>query len=343
MAKKKTCTERPGDKLLVIRLSSIGDVAMTIPVVYSLARQYHDLQIHYLTNPQYAGLLASRPANVEVLSADFAGADAGMGGMHHLLDRLDRENYTAVADFHNVLRSWLIDWHMRMAGKKVKMLDKKRNSRMSLVVNHAPQQPFYERYAQVLEHLGYPVKIDFTSVYGSERPASPIEVKHPAVGVAPFARYDMKIYPLKAMRQVIDKLTERGVTVYLFGGGEREVTALEHWARSREGCVCVAGRHSIADELAIMAQMDLMIAMDSANLHMASIAGTRTISIWGCTVPYSGYLDFTLKPEDAMCLNLPCQPCTVVGVNHCPMGHADCLRKISPEMVADKAFEALGL
>lgn len=343
MAKMKTSTERAAEKLLVIRLSSIGDVAMTIPVVYSLARQYPDLQIHYLTNPQYAGLLDCRPANVEVITADFAGADGGIAGMHRLLDRLDRENYTAVADFHNVLRSWLIDWHMRMAGKKVKMLDKKRNTRMSLVVNHSPQQPFYERYAEVLEHLGYPVKIEFHSVYGPERPAPPFEVKHPAVGIAPFARYDMKIYPLEAMRRAIDMLIERGVTVYLFGGGEREVTALEHWARSRQGCMCVAGRHSIADELAIMAQMDLMIAMDSANLHMAAIAGARTLSIWGCTVPYSGYLDFSLRPEDALCLNLPCQPCTVVGVNHCPMGHAECLRQISPDTVAAKALEALGL
>lgn len=330
-------------KLLVVRLSSIGDVAMTIPAVYSMARQYPDLQIHYLTQPQYAGLLACRPANVEVVAADFDGEHAGAAGMARLLRRLGREGYTAVADLHNVLRSWIIDWRMRLGGAKVRMLNKKRNSRVQLVVNHVSQQPFYERFAEVLERLGYPVEIDFKSVYGPERPLSPIEVRHPAVGVAPFARFDMKIYPLEPMRRVIDALLAKGCAVYLYGGGEREVAALRHWAKSRPGCECVAGRFSIADELAAMAQMDVMIAMDSANLHLASIAGTRAISIWGCTVPQSGYLDFTQSIDDAICLGLPCQPCTVTGVNHCPLGHADCMRRISPEEVAAKALAALGL
>lgn len=331
------------DKMLVIRLSSIGDVAMTLPAVFSLARQYPALQIDYLTKPQFAGLLAVRPANVNVVTADFGGADSGPAGLWRLLSRLARERYGVVADFHNVLRSWLIDWRLRLAGARVKMLDKQRKTRLRLVVRHEPQTPFYERYASVLAQLGYPVKLEFKSVYGPQRPPSPIEVRHPAVGVAPFARFDMKIYPLQRMRQVIDALIDKGVTVYLFGGGEREVAALQHWARGRQGCVCVAGCHSIADELAIMAQMDLMIAMDSANLHMASIAGARAISIWGCSVPYGGNLDFTQSPADAICLGLPCQPCSEVGVNHCPLGHAQCLRGIEVDRVLDQALQALGL
>ena len=217
--------------MLIIRFSALGDVAMTVPAIYSLATRYPDLNIDVVTRPFFARLFINAPDNVNVIGVDFNKDYKGVGGTLRLLRRLGKLRPDYVADLHNVLRSWIIDRYFRLRGVKVVMVDKMRGKRSELFRTGQPQPSFIDRYAKVFAELGYPVSLTFKSLYQNHSPALPFEPKHPAIGVAPFARYSNKTYPESQMREVISKLTAGGYNVYLFGGRGAEATRLKNGRR----------------------------------------------------------------------------------------------------------------
>lgn len=328
-------------KLLIVRNSALGDVAMAIPVVYSLAAAYPKLEICFLTRPAFSRLLINPPANVRVIAADFKDRYKGFGGMMNLLGLLGRENFTDVADFHDILRSWIIDAYLRLRGARVSKVDKDRKHRISLIVDKQEQRPYIQRYVDVLANLGFEFPLSFKRLDLSGIAAPDIEVRQPAVGVAPFARYETKVYPAGHMRQVLETLCANGCNVYLFGGKGREQEIMEHWARTINGCHNVAGKTSLEQELLLMSDMRCMITMDSANQHLAALAGTRVISVWGGTAPFGGYMAYGQKAADAIYLGLDCQPCSVSGSVSCPRKNMQCLLGIKPQAIADKALQAI--
>ena len=329
-------------KMLIIRLSALGDVAMTIPVVYSLARQYPSLHIDVVTRPFFARLFINRPDNISIVTADLTGRHKGAAGMARLMRELSKLRPDCVADLHNVLRSWEIDAWMRIRGVRVAMVDKNRRSHRKLFTDKPPPRNFVDRYADVFARLGYPIKQDFRSIFDGEHPAQPpFEPAQPAVGVAPFARYYNKTYPPEMMRHVVELLCRSGAKVYLFGGRGREADELQAWANGIAGCTSVAGQYPIDQELALMSRMRVMVSMDSANQHLASLAGTPVVSVWGSTTPACGFSGYGQSADNAVVLNLPCQPCSVAGKPTCPLGHLDCLCGIAPEVIARKTLQLM--
>lgn len=328
-------------RLLAIRLSALGDVAMTVPAIYSLARQYPDLTVSVLTRPFFARLFINRPANVEVIQADFKGEHKGVRGMGRLLRVVRRLHPDYVADLHNVMRSWEIDAWMKMRGVKVAMVSKKRSQRRRLLAEKIAQENFVDRYADVFARLGFPIELTFRSLFDQTLADSPFEPDHPAVGIAPFARYYNKTYPPEMMRRVVEMLSAKGFNVYLFGGRGREEAELSEWAGNIARTHCVAGQFPIEKEIALMSRMDVMVSMDSANQHLASLAGTTVVSVWGSTTPACGFLGYGQSADNAIVLNLDCQPCTIAGSPTCPLGHLDCLCRIAPTMIVEKVTRSI--
>lgn len=335
-------------RLLVCRLSALGDVAMTLPVVYSLARQYPDLCIDFLTRPFFARMMVNRPQNIRILEADLKGRHKGFGGLLRLIGELRQNHYDGVADLHNILRSWVIDAAMCLSGKPVAMVAKQRRQRKQLMAGKQQQQPFVERYAQVFARLGFPVNLDFHSVKeegfpenSHPLPAPPLTVSHPAVGIAPFARYESKTYPIERMREVARGLSERGYSVYLFGAGKGDSDTLGQWERDIEGCTSMAGKFTLQQELALIGEMEAMVTMDSANQHLASLVGTRAVTVWGSTSPLCGFLGYGQRRDDALCLGLDCQPCSVGGrKSPCPHNLA-CLTGIKTDDIINKVEQII--
>lgn len=323
-------------RMLVIRFSALGDVAMTVPAIYSLAVKYPQLHIDLVTRPFFTRLFINSPANVTVHGIDFKEEYKGSSGTLRLLKELGKLKPDYVADLHNVLRSWVIDWYFKAKGVKVEMVDKLRSARKDVLKHKIAQPNFIDRYVEVFSRLGYPVKLTFNSLFEGEKPAVPMEINHPAVGIAPFARYYNKTYPPSMMKEAAETLAAEGYNVYLFGGRGKEAEELAHWQATSDRCVSLAGRFTLEEELALMSQMDLMVSMDSANQHMAALAGTKVLSIWGSTTPECGFLGYRQDNSDTLCLHLDCQPCTVAGSPECPLGHLNCFNGITPEMIVNK-------
>lgn len=327
--------------ILVLRFSALGDVAMTLPVIYSVASAYPNVRFTVVTREFFARLFINPPENVTILGVDLKKRYHGLIGSLKLCRDLAALKPTAVADLHNVFRTWLIDYWMRLRGVKVVMVNKMRVDRSKMLREKTEQTPFVERYREVFNLLGYPAKMTFNSVLNESEITTPISVAHPAVGIAPFARYYNKTYPPERMRRVAEMLCAKGIKVFLFGGRGAEAEQLLGWAGSIPGCESVAGRFSLSEEMALMSKMDLMLSMDSANQHLAALTGAKVLTIWGSTAPSCGFTPFGHDASDGICLNLDCQPCTVAGSPTCPFGHLDCMTMLSEQTIVNRITASL--
>lgn len=314
--------------VLVYRLSALGDVAMTIPAIYSCARRWNEVTFHVVTAAFCSQLFVNAPANVVLHPVEKT------VGTWRLLRDLSKMDIDAVADIHNVLRSWIVDALFLLKGKRVKMLAKNRDERhVILKEGKDTKRPFTLRYFDVFEQLGLSCTSCFSSLFET-LPPLPIDIikgDEQWIGIAPYARYENKTYPLEQMHEVVQSLVENPHNhIFLFGSKGEQAETLKQWQKLSSRVHSVAGCFPLQQELALMAHLDVMISMDSANQHMASLVGTRVVSIWGSTTPACGFMGWQQKKEDAVCLHLPCQPCAIGGSSHCRLNTLDCLKKLSP-------------
>jgi len=328
-------------KILIIRFSALGDIAMTVPVVHDLATQYPDLEITMLSRPMAEPLFERLPKNVHFLAADLNGRHKGMFGLERLQRDFHLEDFNYIADFHNVLRSQYIRLDCRMRGQNIAVIDKGRKGKKALTRQKnkvfEQQATSFERYAKVLEQLGFPIKpqfikLDYSDLCERQKPSN-----ETWIGIAPFAKHPAKVYPLEKMEEVIKALSEReNTTVFLFGGGDEEKQQIADLCAKYPNVQDAQSQQGLKGELALMGQLDVMLSMDSANMHLASLVGTRVVSIWGGTHPYAGFLGWNQNPSDCVQLDLPCRPCSVYGNKPCFRGDYACMNGIAPSQIVEK-------
>lgn len=328
-------------KLLVIRLSALGDIAMTVPVVHDLAMQYPELDITMLSREMARPLFEQMPKNVHFFAADLKGRHKGLLGLCRLWRDAHLSDFDYIADFHGVLRTWWLRTEGCLRRKKVAKIDKGRKGKKALTRQEdkvlIQQATSFERYAKVLEQLGFPIKQQFVKLDYSAFCETQKADNETWVGIAPFAKHPAKVYPLEKMEQVIKVLCERENTrVFLFGGGAEESQEIESLCAKYNNVQPAKSQKGLRGELALMGQLDVMLSMDSANMHLASLVGTRVVSIWGGTHPYAGFLGWNQKETDCIQLDLPCRPCSVYGNKPCLRGDYVCMTDITPTQIVKK-------
>lgn len=338
--------------LLVIRLSAMGDVAMTVPVLKAFTETYPHIPLTVVSRPFFKPLFADLP-HVSFFGADVKGRHRGLSGIWALSAELARRDITAVADLHHVLRSRILRAFLWVRGYPFKAIRKGRVEKAALTdwkpKTIRPIKSTHQRYADVFADLGYPVQLTNSHVLPRRNmPESfttviPSKHKKPLIGVAPFAAFEGKQYPEDLMRETITSLSELG-TVLLFGGGKKESEILESWTENQASVVNLAGKFSFEDELAIISQLSIMIGMDSGNGHLAAVFGVPVITLWGITHPYAGFAPYSQPEENALVSDttkFPLIPTSVYG-NRYPEGYAEVMRTIPPERIVQRAREILG-
>lgn len=340
-------------RILIIRFSALGDVAMTIPVVYSLAVQYPQHEITVLSRAVWLPLFQDLPGNVKFIGADLGGLHKGIRGLNSLYAELKKKHFDYVADFHQVLRSTYLCVRFRLANIPVASICKGRTEKKKLVRRRHKllenQKSSFLRYADVLEKLGFPVLLNFFSIYGEGKGDfaeidSVIGPKESQkwIGIAPFAKHKGKIYPLELQERVVAHFAANpGVKVFLFGGGKKEREVFDSWIANYPSVVSMIGKLDMRTELNLMSHLDVMLSMDSANMHLASLVNIPVVSVWGATHPYAGFMGWKQLPVNTVQLDLPCRPCSVYGQKPCWRGDYACLREIKPEQVIEKIEEII--
>lgn len=160
------------EHILVIRFSAMGDVAMTVPVIYSLAKQYPHVRITVLSRSFARPFFENLAPNVGFMEADLKGEYKGVKGLNALYRRLIAKQFTAIADLHSVLRSSYLRMRFNLSNFKVAHIDKHRKGKRKLVASSGKvmekQPSSFQNYADVFAKLGYPVQMDFTSLFPEE-------------------------------------------------------------------------------------------------------------------------------------------------------------------------------
>lgn len=338
--------------LLVIRLSAMGDVAMTIPVLRAVIVQHPNLKITVLTRKFFAPLFNDID-NVMVYPADVDGAHKGVLGLIKLSNELKRLKIDAVADLHNVLRSNILKSFFRLSGIPVVQIDKGREEKKALTraQNKIFQQlkTTHQRYADVFNALGF--SVDLSTHSFPEKPALTPEIHEILpksskkwLGIAPFAQYQSKTYPFELIVKVIQSIDQLDTfDIFLFGGGKKEKDILNVIAGKYKNAVNMAGRLSFENELRLIANLDGMLAMDSGNAHLAAMYGIPTITIWGVTHPFTGFAPFGQPMEHALLPDLSRYdkiPTSIYG-NKVPEGYENVMQTICPEEVVDRIKKIL--
>ena len=338
--------------IAVMRLSAMGDVAMTVPVLRAFVRQYPEVKITMISRPFFEPLFAEIP-NVSFFPFDEKGRHKGFLGLLRLFQDLQSLGIDAFADLHNVLRSKIIRTLWRWNGKKTATLDKGRAEKKTLtrVKNKIfrPLTPMVKRQAEVFAALGFAV--DLSQPHFAIPQNLAVAMTHLTgektkiwIGIAPFAQYDSKTYPLDLMEKVIDVLAlDDNYKIFLFGGGKREIKVLDMLAEEHKNTFNVAGKFKFKEELQLIGHLDIMLSMDSGNGHLAALFGVKVITLWGATHPFAGFMPFDQPIENALVsdrVKFPKLPTSVYG-NKKIAGYENAMRTILPEMVVEKIKSVL--
>lgn len=328
--------------ILVIRLSAMGDVAMTVPVLRAFTAQYANVKLTVITRELFKPFFKDIK-NVEVFSADLNDRHKGIWGLYKLSRELKRFDIDVCADLHNVLRTKILKFFV--SGIEVVQIDKGRDEKKGLVSgnNFKQLKTTFHRYADVFDRLGFPIDLSNpTFPERKELNQKTLSLTHDNralkwIGIAPFAAHEGKMYPLELMEEVIEALS-KGHKLILFGGGETEIQKMNLLESKYKNTVNIAGMLTMEEELDLISNLDLMLSMDSGNAHLAAMMGIKVVTLWGVTHPFAGFYPFNQLMENSLLANrniYPEIPTSIYG-NKFPESYKDCMKSIAPQEIIKK-------
>ena len=336
--------------IAVMRLSAMGDVAMTVPVLRAFANQNPNVKITLISRVFFKPFFEEIP-NLTFFVFDEKKRHKGFFGLFRLFLDVRKRDIDAFADLHNVLRSKVIRVLFALSGKKVAFTDKGRTEKKEVTRSENKifrQLPtVFERHVNVFEKLGFPLDLKNPTFpekknLDAETVAIVGEKTSNWIGIAPFAQHDSKVYPLDLMQEVIDELDQNpNNKIFLFGGGKKEIETLNLLSKDKENVISTAGKLQFNQELQLIRNLDIMLSMDSGNGHIAAMYGIKVITLFGATHPFLGFLPFNQPLEHSLVpdRNLyPKLPISIYG-NKKVEGYQDAMRTILPEQVIEKIVQ----
>lgn len=330
----------------------MGDVVLLVPVIRSLVATYPDIEVTVVTRPKFATFFTDME-RVVPFPADVDYTYSGIFGMRELFGKLLRKgNYDVVMDMHDHIRTILLRNLFKIFGVPVVVFDKGRSEKHAFTKKEnkrtVPLPHTVERYRLAFEKAGYPLSINKAPYFSITEKVTDqvtewlqknnLSKKEKWIGIAPFARHISKIWPLQNYSPVIEQFIQKSpVKFFLFGGGEKDIKFFETLKQKfPDHCVIVAGELKMKQELPLLLQLDLMLCVDSSNMHLASLMGIPLLSVWGGTLPDVGFGPYGKGEESILQISrdeLPCRPCSVYGKETCYRGDFACLNNITPDQV----------
>lgn len=342
-------------RVVVLRFSALGDISLLLPVLQRLCETHPQAEVTVVSRPFLAPLFAALPVNF--VPAHLEGAHAGLRGLWQLSRQIKKQcQPDVVIDQHNVLRTRILAIFFRLMGLRVLHLKKERSQRKKLTRYRGkelrPLPHVTEKYRRTFSRAG----LDFTFAaerhhrvhYFMKPPLREMWKQRPTgchhLGIAPFARHGTKQWPEHKMLQLLLSLRSQKLHLWFFGSPD-ESQALERLAK-RCGLpyTLASGRWSLDQEVALMQELHAFLAMDSSNMHLATLAGIPVVSVWGATHPYAGFAPLgpnaqyltQLSPEE-----LDCRPCSVYGARPCFRGDHACMEHLTVSRVRHSLERAL--
>lgn len=336
-------------KIIVLRFSAMGDVAMVASVLKEFSEQHPSVEIIMVSRQAFKPFFDALP-NLTFHPIQPKTIHQGITGLYKLFQELRKYKPTAIADLHDNLRSRAISTFFRLSSTKIIRIDKGRAEKKALTrdINKVfkPLKQTVERYADVFRELGFNMKLSHQLIKSPQKIPVKAEIlfkdeTSKKIGISPFAQHIYKVYPLEKMEEVIALLSAMGFELFIFGGGKSEQAIAENWSQKYERTHNFIGNFNLTEELAIISNLDLMLSMDSSGMHMASLVGIPVVSIWGPTHPYAGFLGYGQLESDCVQTDHPARPNSIYGNKPCLCGVESCMDLIEPNTIVNKIKEKL--
>lgn len=372
MTKKESTALRP-EVLLVIRSSAMGDVAMSAPVLRAF-RGVYGQRIVMLTRGFYEPFFDGID-NFEIYNIDLASHHRGVMGTWRLYRELrHRYRIVKIVDLNDKLYSRLLrKFFLFFSGVRSYDIDKGRKEKKMLTrlcgKRLVQLTTSIERYRRAFLSAGYsfevpnelpardagrklPAFISASSV--SVAPVFPVFPVFPVsseftgggvryIGIAPFAQHRGKRIPIDTVYQFLELMRFHWpqVHIFVFGGGNQEREVAREIAERCSNVTSAIGVLSLREEMDLMANVELMVSMDSSSMHLSSLVGTPVVSVWGATHPYAGFLGMGQSMENVVQVDLGCRPCSIYGHKPCLRGDYACLEQIRAEDIFSRVDRLL--
>ncbi|CAH0143454.1 hypothetical protein SRABI27_00338 [Pedobacter sp. Bi27] len=336
-------------KIIVLRFSAMGDVAMAASVLHEFSEQNPNTEIIMVSRSAFKPFFDRIP-NLIFHPIEPKTVHKGIDGLYRLYQELRSYKPNAIADLHDNLRSRAISTFFRLTGTEIRRIDKGRAEKKRLTRNNnkvfKPLRKTVERYADVFRELGFSIKLSYKlDKFPQAIPANAQNLfankTTKKIGISPFAQHVYKIYALEKMEVVIASLSRLDFELFIFGGGKTEQAIAQNWAKTNKNAHNLIGNFNLTEELAIISNLDVMLSMDSSGMHMASLVGVPVISVWGPTHPYAGFLGYGQLESDCIQIDHPNRPNSIYGNKPCLCGVENCIDLIKPETIVDKIKEKL--
>jgi lipopolysaccharide heptosyltransferase II len=335
------------DKTLIIRFSSIGDIVLASPLLRVLRKKFPAAQIDFVTKKEYSGLVRNNPHVNCTFEFDAA---LGLSGLHHLKEKIRREQYDLILDIHGSLRSRYL---RAAAGARDVMTINKRIAARTMLVKF--KRNFYRNTVSVADRYIEPLRtfgiendgkglelfIPDEVMFGVSGKLAPLRLNRyeKVIGFCPSARHETKRWPHERFAAAGSLLArEFDAKMLLFGSAEDKpicdpIAQSINSGSDQERAVNLCGVLDLLETAAAMEFCDIIVTNDSGLMHIATAMKKKIVAIFGSTVREFGF--FPLG-RDAIVLEragLPCRPCSHIGRNKCPESHFKCMNEIQVEDV----------
>jgi len=304
---------------------------MTVPVCVEFLEQNPDVKIIFISRDNFKDLFDRHPRLIfKGISFDDY---KGVFGIRKLTRQLIREfKPDYVADLHDVIRTKMVNSIFKRHRYQVYKINKGKEEKEKLTniwnLDKKPLKRTVERYADVFRKMGFSLELSH-----QYRPQA---TEKSGIGFAPFAQHKGKMMPLEKSFELA-RILAKTHKVYFFGGGKEEDEILRKWESQIPNTLSLSGKLTLKEELKKISELETMISMDSANMHLASLMGTRCISVWGSTHHFAGFLGYGQSENDIVHVkDLSCRPCSVFGDKECFRGDYACLEELNIQKIIDK-------
>lgn len=324
-------------KVLIIRFSSIGDIVLTTPVIRCLKNQLQDVEVHYLTKPQYIQILQNNPYIDKIWHLEHS--------LWSTLKKIKSQNFDLIVDLHNNLRSFIIK---TFCNTKTTSFDKL-NFHKFLIVNFKfnilPKKHIVDRYINTLKTIGIVNDNEGLDYFFSVENFLSDEIsKIDFYCIAIGGQHNTKKLPYYKINEIISNIDGK---VVLIGGKEDETVAKLIQEKFIEKIINYVGKLTISQSAFVIKQSKILITHDTGMMHIAAALKKPIIAIWGNTIPefgmYPYYGNNMIYFKNFEVLGLKCRPCSKIGFDSCPKRHFNCMKMQDTREIAKNAmnFEKL--
>jgi len=320
-------------KFLIIRLSSIGDIVLTTPVIRCLKKQVPNAEVHFLTRTAFKNVLEHNPYIDKLWTTD--------GSLNDVIPQLKKEGFTEIIDLHKNIRSFKIKKALGVPLTSFPKLNIEKWLLVNFKINRLPSLHIVERYLSTLKHLSVNNDNAGLDYFINEIDTVPINSlpeshRNGFIAVVIGAKHATKKMPATKIVSTLKRLNE---PVILLGGPEdRERGEL---ISSSVGSTIfnACGLFKLNESASLLQQSKLVITHDTGLMHIAAAFKKPIVSLWGNTIPEFGMTPYLPENNRISKIieikNLSCRPCSKIGFSKCPKGHFNCMNLIKEEEIVN--------